>query len=219
MAADGAGPRKIVLGDESDFDELRRQVAESHERGRPVAIHAVTLATLALSLAALRDLGALDGDRIEHAALCSDDAAEQIAELGLTAVTQPTIFARHGAAFLRETSPRDHGLLWRYASLLRAGVRVAASSDAPYGDPDPARTIAAAVNRPIEGVDAHTVLDSLLCAPERPGRTSATVELGAPADLCLLSLPLEDALADAVAGAPWPVRATFVSGVPAHLAG
>jgi predicted amidohydrolase YtcJ len=134
-------------------------------------------------------------------------------------VTQPTIFARHGAAFLRETAPRDHASLWRYASLLRAGIRVAASSDAPYGDPDPARTIAAAVNRPIEGVDARTVLDSLLSAPESPGGPPRRVELGADADLCLLSTRLEDALADAVTGVPWPVRATFVSGVPVHLAG
>ncbi|EUA43877.1 amidohydrolase family domain protein [Mycobacterium xenopi 4042] len=46
----------------------------------------------------------------------------------------------------------EHGQLWRVASLLRAGVAVALSTDMPFGRDDPWAAMRAAVHRttPVE---------------------------------------------------------------------
>ena len=96
MASSGTGPRKLVLSDIDlpHVDAVSAAITAAHRAGRPVAIHTVTEVTLAIAIAALTAVGALDGDRLEHAAMCSDAAALRIADLGLTVVTQPTIYAR-----------------------------------------------------------------------------------------------------------------------------
>jgi predicted amidohydrolase YtcJ len=84
-------------------------------------------------------------------------------------------------------------------------VPVAFGTDAPFGDADPWKAIAAAVHRrtqsgatvlPDEGVDAHTALALFLSSARAPGGPTRTVEPGAPADLMLLDAPLAEALAE-----------------------
>jgi hypothetical protein len=125
MDAAGCGPRKLVVADHElpPLDDVVRQVGQTHALGRPVAVHAVSAVALAFAVAAIEAAGAMPGDRIEHAAVCDDAAADRIAELGLTVVTQPSIFARHGATFRRESPPAERPWLWRCGSLLRRGVR------------------------------------------------------------------------------------------------
>src|SRR5262249_46363722 len=162
--------RKIVLSDHAlpDFDSFTATVREQHGKGRSVAVHAVTATALAMVIAALRSVGSLAGDRIEHAAVCDDDAADQLADLGVVVVTQPSIFARQRARLLREVDLSDRPWLWRYGALVRRGVHVAASSDAPYGDPDPWATIGFAVQREPDLLAPDTVLDSMLRDPVAP---------------------------------------------------
>lgn len=228
LSAAGTGPRKLVIADHAatSLDELIDHVRAAHETGRAVAVHAVTQHALALAIAALDTAGSIAGDRIEHAAICDDHAAARLAELGVTVVTQPTLLTRHGLAFWRETEIADRGFLWRYASLRAAGVPVAVSSDAPYGDADPWRTVRAAATReladhstrsPAECVPPEIVLASLIADPRQPAGPARQVVRGAAADLCLLRHPLAQTLGAAARHGTATVVATFVAGVPIHL--
>ena len=221
LAAEGGGPRKIVLSDhlDLDYEGLVRDIRAVHGRGRAVAIHAVTAASLSMLLAAFAETGVVPGDRVEHAAVCDDAAAERLADLGLPVVTQPSLYARHGVAYRHDSEPHERDLLWRYGGLLRAGVRVAVSSDAPYGDLDPWQTVAAAATAlaDAERVDPATSLASMLTQPSDPTGACRSVHVGAPADLCLLAEPLPTALARVVAGDHNPVAATFIDGTARYL--
>ena len=227
LAGAGVGPRKIVLADHEppDLDRLIAAIRTARDAGRGVAVHAVTRVALAVALAALTEAGSGPADRIEHAAVCDDDGARRLAELGVAVVTQPTLLARHGRRYVAESEPDDRPLLWRYAGLLRLGVRVAVSSDAPYGDPNPWTTVAAAARRECDGVvfdgdervHPAVALASMLADPADPGGPARTVHVGAPADLCLLSTDLATALETAVAGRTPVVRLTLVGGRATHV--
>lgn len=216
LARGGAGPRKIVLPDHEpiDLDSLIGAVRSAHAENRGVALHAVTAPALATAVAALNDAGVHADDRVEHAGVCDDDLAARVADLGVVVVTQPTIFWRRGASFRAEAEPHERDILWRYGGLLRAGIRVAVSSDAPYGDADPGLTMHAAATRddPAERVAPETVLASMLCSPEDPGGSPRAVYPGGPADLCLLGTTLDVALRRAARGEGLPVASTFIAG-------
>jgi predicted amidohydrolase YtcJ len=112
----------------------------------------------------------------------------------------------------------DQPHLYRCASLLDAGIPVAGSTDAPFGPDDPwlamraavdRRTLAGAVLGPHEAVDPVRALELFLGAPTAPGTMVRRVAPGAPADLCLLALPLALALRAPSAAA---VRACWIGG-------
>jgi predicted amidohydrolase YtcJ len=115
-------------------------------------------------------------------------------ELGVHVVTQPVFVAERGDTYLAEVDPADLPHLYPYASLLAAGIPVSASSDAPYGSPDPWAAVRAARDRrtpagralaPAERVAAATALAGLFARP--------AVRPGDDADLCLLHLPWQAA--------------------------
>ena len=62
-------------------------------------------------------------------------------------MTQPNFVAERGDQYLDEVPAAEHEQLWRVASLLRAGVPVALSTDMPFGDGDPWAAMRAAVHR------------------------------------------------------------------------
>jgi predicted amidohydrolase YtcJ len=223
LAADGTGPLKLVIADHQlpELDDLVEAIGYAHGEGRGVALHVVSAVAMALALAAFDDAGSSAADRIEHAAVCDDHSARRIAELGITVVTQPSIPARHGRTYLRESEPYERPLLWRYGGLLKAGVRVAVSSDAPYGDPNPWATVRGAATRVSDGmpvgpdderVPPATTLASMLTEPHDPAGAPRSVRVGAPANLCLLDSDLPTALDRAIRSGPCPVRATFIDG-------
>lgn len=216
-------PLKIVLGDHAlpTYSELVQEVGVAHESGRPVALHAVSSTALVLALTAVKEVGTLSGDRIEHAAVCDDPLADQLAALGLTVVTQPSIWTRHGDTYMRDTPESEWAKLWRYASLLAHGVRVAVSSDAPYGDLNPWRTIRSATHRRLDSgivaserecVEPETVLRSLLAELDDPGGPARVIRPGDSADLTLLSETKARALALAANTGESCVVATFIEG-------
>ena len=206
--ADGAfavGPVKIMLDERDlpDLDQLGAIIGRARAWGRNVAAHCVTGAELALMLAALDQFGARPGDRIEHGGVIPEGAIAPIVERGLTVVTQPSFVFERGDRYLAETAPGEHDDLYRCASLLAAGVAVAASSDAPYGDLDPWAAIRAAVRRrtregrPIglgEALGPSAALALFLGSAAMPGGPTRRIAVGAPADLCLLKAPLRDVL-------------------------
>ena len=213
-ARTGPAPLKIVLPDHepTDLDSLARRIADAHDQARPVALHSVTQLTLAVAIAALSTVESLPGDRIEHAAVCDDAAAGRLGDLGVVVVTQPGLVHRHGDAYLAEADPVDRPHLWRYGGLLRAGVPVVASSDAPYGCIDPWQGMAAARARGTEErVSTEAALRSYLTSPLDPAGPPRTVAAGRPADLCLLGRPLRSVLAG-VGRAADDVAAVFIRG-------
>jgi predicted amidohydrolase YtcJ len=217
------GPYKIVLADSGlpRYDELAGRISAAHAAGRPVAVHCVTREALVLLLAALGDARPLPGDRIEHAALVPPELVPELARLGVRVVTQPGFLPHRGDDFLRDLPAADRPDLYRCATLRRAGVPVALSSDAPYGPLDPWAVIAAAVARrtasgrvagPAERLTFGQALDAYLAPPGDPGGPPRRVRPGMPADLVLLHTPLA-----AAPSRPAPVRAVFLAGQPCQL--
>ncbi|MDT5257880.1 MAG: hypothetical protein QOD10_2960, partial [Mycobacterium sp.] len=204
-------PGKKILHDDSlDLDALTHWIADRHAAGGPVAIHCVTAAQLVVAIAALRASGRHPRDRIEHAAMVPDDAVDDLADLGVTVVTQPNFLAERGEQYAHDVPADDWPQLWRLASLLAAGVRVAASTDAPFGALDPWAAMRAAVNRPApERVPADVALRMFLGRADDPAQPRE-VAVGEPGDLCVLAVPPEAALAELAADM---VAATVIGGV------
>jgi len=218
-----AGARKLVLADHAlpTYDEVVRAVRSAHEQGRPVAVHCVTRVSLLLLLAVLDDVGALPGDRVEHAAIAPPEAVHELARLGVAVVTQPSLVATRGDDYWTRVDPDDRRNLWRYRSFCAAGIAVACSSDAPYGELDPWASIRAAHDRrtahgrvlgPGERVDALVALEGFLREPGNLG-AGRKVAVGATADLILLDGPLGSVLSDPRADR---VRMTMIAGRTVH---
>ncbi|OHV36227.1 amidohydrolase [Parafrankia colletiae] len=238
-----AGPLKIMLDDTDlpDPDRLAERVRAAHRSGVPVAVHCVTRVQLVVTLAAIEAARPSAGgapatatglsslvpgrpaDRIEHGAVIPPELATLIRAAGLTVVTQPNFVAERGDAYLAEVDPDDIPWLYPCRSLLAAGIAVAAGTDAPFGHPDPWRAVRAAVHRrtpagtllgAAERVDGRSALDLFLGHPESPARPRR-ICLGMTADLCLLRVPLDEALANPQAA---DVAATFIDGTLAYAA-
>ncbi|MBV9996851.1 MAG: amidohydrolase family protein [Caulobacteraceae bacterium] len=206
--ADGAfsmGPVKVLL-DERDLPPLGDfigRIEAARGWGRPVAVHCVTAAELALTLAAFEAAGARSGDRIEHGGLVPAEAIPMIVRMALTVVTQPGFVFERGDRYRSEVDPAEHDDLYRCASLLEAGIPVAGSSDAPYSAADPWAAIRAAASRATRGgralglrerIAPRTALHLFLGDLARPGGPPRRATPGAAADLCLLKAPLATVL-------------------------
>jgi predicted amidohydrolase YtcJ len=200
------GPVKFVIADHSlpSFEDVRDAIVTAHRHDRPVAIHCVTAAAIALALAAWGDVGAREADRVEHGSVITPEAAVRIAELGVTVVTQPGFIASRGDEYRADVDAEDLPHLYRCESLLQRGVEVGGSTDAPFGEIDPWRAIRAAIFRrtgsgaalgAMERVTPQQALALFLAPPERPGGPARRITRGAVADLCLLDAPLVEALA------------------------
>jgi len=216
--------KRILHDDDLDLEQLADWIADRHRDGGPVAIHCVTAGQLLVTIAALRQAGTHPHDRIEHAAVAPSDCVTDLAELAVTVITQPNFVAERGDQYLDEVPAVEHDQLWRVASLLRSNVRVAFSTDMPFGHPDPWAAMRAAVHRTTragavlgadERVSARTALTMFFGCADQPTRTRA-LQPGEPGDLCVLNVPPETALAELGAGM---VAATVVGGEIAYTAG
>jgi predicted amidohydrolase YtcJ len=225
-AAFALGPVKVLLDDHAlpEFDDFVGRIRQARAWKRAVAVHCVTAGELALSLAAFEAAGAQPGDRIEHGGVIPAAAIGQLKALGLAVVTQSAFIRERGDRYAAEVPEAEQPDLYRCASLQRAGVAVAGSSDTPYASPDPWAGMAAAVARRTLGgrvmgeeerVSPRTALALYLGRPEDPGGPPRRVAVGEPADLCLLKAPLREVLADPTAEA---VRTTLLAGRLTHFA-
>jgi predicted amidohydrolase YtcJ len=198
------GAVKIVLAERRlpKFDELRKAIEVAHEQGRSVAIHCVTRAELVFALTAFSEAGAQMGDRLEHASIAPPDCLDLLAGLPLTVVTQPGFLRQRGDAYAVDVEPRDRPWLYRGRGFLKAGVLLAAGSDAPFGPADPWLAMRAAVDRRSAGgrclgererLTPDEALALFQGTAEAPGAGPRRVAVGADADLCLLDCGWETA--------------------------
>jgi predicted amidohydrolase YtcJ len=195
------GAHKIVLAESSlpSLDDLVGEITAAGARG--VAVHCVSRESLVLAAVALAEAGG-GPHRIEHASVAPPEVVDQLASLPVTVVTQPGFVGEHGDRYRREVEARDRQWLYPLRAWIRAGVPVAGSTDAPFGDADPWRAMRAAVTRRTAGgavlgcrerLDPEEALALFLAPLERPGGTPRRVEVGSRADLCLLDVPWRDA--------------------------
>ena len=228
--ADGAfdaqlrlGPGKLHLHESAlpDFDETRAFLAATHRQERVAAIHCVTETELVFALAALEAAGTVAGDRIEHASVAPDHLVTEMARLGLRVVSQPHFIAERGDQYLREVDEDARPFLYRLAGLRRAGIVLAAGSDAPFGTCDPWAAMRAAISRCTadgetigadEALTPEQALALYLADPIDLAR-ERRIEPGAPAELCLLDRPWAEARLRLDAG---DVRTTVIGGSIVH---
>ncbi|MEW5811140.1 MAG: amidohydrolase family protein [Actinomycetota bacterium] len=196
--------KRILHDDDLDLDALTGWIVDQHRDAEPVALHCVTAAQLTVALAALAAAGRHPGDRLEHAAVVPHGSLADVAASGATVVTQPNFVAERGDQYLQDIPHTEHHELWRVATLYEAGVPMALSTDAPFGAPDPWAAMRAAVTRRTrsgavlaadEKVSPATALTLFLGDALRPAMPRR-VEPGAVGDLCVLSVPPRQALAD-----------------------
>jgi predicted amidohydrolase YtcJ len=196
-------PGKRILHDtDLNLDELTAWITARHAENAPVAVHCVTAAQLVVTMSALHQAGTHPQDRIEHAAVVPGDAITELNDLGVTVVTQPNFVAERGDQYLTDVPADEHHELWRVASLAKAGVKVALSTDMPFGDGDPWATMRAAVHRT---TSAGAVLGAAECVSAREALTmffgtsgapteSRTIAKDQPGDLTLLAAPPNEVL-------------------------
>ena len=220
----GVGPVKLVVADHGlpDLDGLAADISRAHDHDRAVAVHCVTRAGLVLALAAWDQAGPRHGDRVEHASVAPPEVRAHLARLGLVVVTQPGFVAERGDQYLTDVDADDIAHLYPCRSLQAEGVPVGGSTDAPYSSADPWDAISAAVERrtssgavvgPDERLAPQRALELFLTPPEDPGGPPRRIAVGLPADLCLLAVPLTEALRSPRSSA---VRATFRAGRQIH---
>lgn len=202
----GRGPVKVVIDDGGDYpcvESLGAAFGAAHAAGRPVAVHCVSRVALVLALAAWDDVHPVPGDRVEHGAVIPPELVVELARHRLTVITQPSFVATRGDDYLADVDRADLPSLYRCASLVEAGVGVAGSTDAPYGPADPWRAVAAARDRATERgavvgagerLSPQQALALFLGSPADPGGPCRAVRAGVVADLCLLHVPLAEAL-------------------------
>jgi predicted amidohydrolase YtcJ len=212
------GPLKLMLDDATlpTATELAGAIASAHRAGSAVAVHCVTAEQLLVSISALEVAGPA-GDRIEHAGIVPPGCAEKLAQLDIAVVTNPGFIAERGDDYLAQVPEPERDWLYPCASIISAGVAVAAGTDAPFASADPWQCIAAAVTRSTrtssvvgqaERVPARRALRLFLAAQADVRRTRA-VAPGQPGDLCILRQPLHVALDRPSATA---VLATLIGG-------
>ncbi len=178
-----------------DFDTLVAMMQRSHLADRPVAIHCVTVAELVFALGALEMAGAHPGDRIEHAALVPPDILPLLAARGVTVVTQPNFIFERGDVYRQEVDAIDQPWLYRLRGLQEAGIALAGSTDAPFGQANPWLAMQAAVERCSrngivlgagEALSPEAALRLFLSPLSAPGASARRLKEGMRADLCLL---------------------------------
>lgn len=213
------GPAKLHLHEATlpPLDDAAAFIHSAHEQDRNVAIHCATEVELIFALAALNDAGIAAGDRVEHASVTPDSAIADIARAGLWVVSQPHFIRERGDRYLREVDAEARPLLYRLRSFLDANVTLAAGSDAPFGEPNPWASMAAAVSRRTysgaiigesEALTPEQAVDLYLRSPQALNQRRR-VTVGAAADLCLIDRPWAEARTSL---SSVQVRATLVDG-------
>jgi predicted amidohydrolase YtcJ len=162
------GTTGMLLHSEEELQEL---IVGAHRAGWQIATHAIgdraIETVLNLYAQAMQAQPRADvRHRIEHCMLLDDGLIDRLRRLGVVAVLQPEFVARLGDAYRYGLGEERARRLNRVTSLLRAGVRVAFSSDCPVVPGAPLDGVRAAMER-------KTPLGVVLGEEERVGALAA----------------------------------------------
>ncbi|MFD9859270.1 amidohydrolase [Streptomyces alboflavus] len=185
-------------------DLLKDTIVAGHRAGWQLAVHAIGDRAVDVALdgleAAQRSRPRPDArHRVEHAGLVRPDQLRRFAELGVTAVVQPSFLRYFGDDYATIMGPERAPWMYRGRGFLDHGVRLVGSSDRPVADGAPLRAIQFMVERasasgraigPDEAVDvdaalrAYTIDAAYACHWEdsagsiTPGKRADLVVLG-----------------------------------------
>lgn len=154
--------------------DLLAMAEYSVANGGRASIHAIgdRATDEALDIAARLGPGTV---RIEHASVADPDQVARMAETGAVASVQPSFARSDGPWLERRLGPVRAGWAYPFRTMLAAGVRVHAGSDAPIESPDPWIGMADAVMERSEGVDLDTAIDLYAAAPIAIGEPATFV--------------------------------------------
>ncbi|NLA36621.1 MAG: amidohydrolase [Actinobacteria bacterium] len=151
-----------TLGD----DDAYRRMVDAHLCGLQICIHAIgdkanrDAADLFARL--LTEHPGTHRHRVEHASVLDARTIELFAEHGISCVVQPISIANERHWLADRLGAERLGRAYPYASLLRAGVNVAGSSDAPIEPTDVLAAMSAAVDRlGVAPAEALTPIEAL----------------------------------------------------------
>jgi hypothetical protein len=152
-----------IIPAREELEPLALQVHESHLQ---LAFHAVEESTIQEACSILERVLQKSPrinhrHRMEHCSVCSLETAKRLASLGAVVVTQPAFIYYSGERYLRTVPPAELQHLYSIATLLKAGVRVAAGSDCPVIPPNPFIGIYGAVMRKAETGESVTPGESI----------------------------------------------------------
>ena len=132
--------------------ELRRVASKARDSKFQLCIHAIGDKAVDLAVEVLGEIFGTRGcrqlrHRIENASIVNEKSMKEMRRLGIIASIQPRFIYSDKWAEDRLGLGRLHQL-YPFASMTKAGIRLAAGSDCPVEDPDPFEGIWSAVARP-----------------------------------------------------------------------
>jgi predicted amidohydrolase YtcJ len=135
--------------------ELNEIVLRIHKAGFQACLHAVEEKAVEAACSAIEyALEKLPKSghrhRIEHCSVCPPSLARRLAACGIMVVTQPAFIYYSGDRYLRTVPAEELKHLYPIRTLLKSGVKVAASSDCPIAPANPLMGIYAATSRMTE---------------------------------------------------------------------
>jgi predicted amidohydrolase YtcJ len=163
----GAGNRELKIGATKimltepggqlhpGVTEIREIVADLHQRGFQVAIHAVNSDAVSAAAGAIKLATSQSASRpanevrhrIEHCSELPPDVLRRVIASGAVVVTQPGFIFSSGQRYAADISIRNQQWLYRIGALQNARVGLGFGSDAPVIDPNPMFGIYSAVSR------------------------------------------------------------------------
>ncbi len=205
--------------------QLSHRVRRALSLGLDCAFHATEVEDLDEALTAIElarrqmgDADSLPAFRIEHGGTIPPNFIDRLVAMNAWVVTNPGFIHYRGLKYAEEPGLLPH--LYRAASLKRAGVHLAAGTDAPVTPPKPLVAIAAAVSRAT--MDGHqlapdeslTIADALALFTRAAARL-ARLEAGVIEPLALadlIVLPRDPLQLPPAELANLPVDVTIVGG-------
>jgi len=146
--SDRVGWRGVLVTKPNKLEEIARGCVES---GLQLALHSIGDGSLDMIIRVLSrfDRGVVRRlrFRIEHLSLAWDDQIEWISSYGLPVVVQPMFTVSDSSMIYSRLGEERVRYTYRFKTLVDNGVVIGLSSDAPVENPDPWKTIYAAVTR------------------------------------------------------------------------
>lgn len=205
---------KVILDEVRGYlnpplEKLMNILQDIHDSGYQAAIHVVEESTVNAAVDSLayilsRNENRYHRHRLEHCSICTPRTARRIAGLGILVVTNPSFIYNSGERYLSDVPTEQQKHLYAIKTMLKAGIKVAAGSDAPISTPNPFSGIYAAVTRRartgpvvqageaislVDALNLYTTAAAYSCFQEN---RLGTISKGKYADILILNTNLSD---------------------------